>query len=65
MIMGFNSEPGQVNVTFSQHAAVYVLPASRDDFVEQMTNIARAFQSRAEVKVLLRGSEVVSVAPTE
>jgi hypothetical protein len=63
MIMAFHSEPGQVNVTFSQHAAVYALPVERADFVAQMTNITTAFKSRAQVRIVLRGPEIISVEP--
>jgi len=60
-VMAFSTEPHHVNVTFSKHAGVYTLPVARDDFVRQMTNIAEAWKSGREVRVLLEGGEVLSV----
>lgn len=61
IVMGFQSEPNHVSVTFSKHAGVFRLPVGRSDFVSQMTNIAAAFKTDVEVKVMLRGDEIISV----
>jgi hypothetical protein len=60
-VMMFSTEPHHVNVTFSKHAGIYRLPITRDDFVTQMTNIADAWKSKREVRVVLRGQEVMTV----
>lgn len=60
-VFSFTSEPNHVNVAFSQHAGIYMLPVERDDFVQQMTHIAVAFKSDKAVRIVLRGQEIVSV----
>lgn len=60
-IMSFSSEPHHVNVAFSMHAGIYRLLVSREDFVEQMGNIANSFKSGQPLKVVVRGQEIVSV----
>ena len=60
-VMAFMSEPRHVSVTFSKHAGIYSLPVERDDFVRQMTNIAAAWKSNREVRVVIGAGEVISV----
>jgi hypothetical protein len=60
-VTAFMSEPRHVTVTFSKHAGIYTLPVERDDFVRQMTNIAEAWKSNREVRVVVAAGEVMSV----
>ena len=61
-IMSFNSEPHHVNVTFSQHAGLYRLPVTHEDFAQQMANIANSFKTNQPVKAVVRGQEIVSIS---
>lgn len=62
-IAGFHSDPHHINVTFFDHAGIYRLPVSREDFVKQMGLIAEAFKSDEEIRIELCGDEILRVGP--
>jgi hypothetical protein len=61
-VVGFSSTPHFIELKFSVHAAIFSLRLEREDFVPQMTNIARAFKANTPVKVQVNGQEVLSVS---
>ena len=60
-VMGFSAAPNHVNVQFSMSAAAYQLPVERDDFVEIMTKIAKAYKEDSEVTPVFSGTELMDL----
>jgi hypothetical protein len=63
-VLSFSARGREVDVRFELSAAIYRLPADREDFVEQVANLAAAWQSGKPAHVTVRGTEIVAVADT-
>jgi hypothetical protein len=61
-VNSFSTGDTGLEVTFSKHTDIYYLPRERENFVEQAENIAAAWKSNKPVKIVLQGSEVISVS---
>lgn len=56
----FTDEIG-LSVTFTGQPSYYYIPRERKDFVEQVKNLAAAWKTRKRVKLVVLGSEIISV----
>jgi hypothetical protein len=62
-VTGFGTDSGYVSVLFSLQAAGYEISMERDDFAEQIGNLAAAWKSGKPVKVVLeRGVQIQSIS---
>ena len=62
-VTGFGTDSGYVSVLLSLQAAGYEISMERDDFAEQIGNLAAAWKSGKPVKVVLeRGVQIQSIS---
>ena len=61
-VTGFGTDSGYVSVLFSLQAAGYKISMERDDFAEQIGNLAAAWKSGKPVKVVVGGVEIHSIS---
>ena len=61
-VTDFGTDSGYVSVLFSHQAAGYKISMERDDFAEQIGNLAAAWKSGKPVKVVVGGVEIHSIS---
>jgi len=61
-VTDFGTESGYVSVLFAHQAAGYRIAINRDDFADQVRNLAAAWKSGKSVKVVVeRGVQIQSI----